>query len=69
MSDNTFEPVIRENEILAGGVRLGRLEGTQLVLEDRWQARCRQRGTQEVRVELEELLDRLLRHYQNGNQW
>jgi hypothetical protein len=62
--DQTFRPTIKENTVLAGGMRLAEIDGQQLVFEDRWQRRCRQRGTNEVRVSLEELIDQLLQYYQ-----
>jgi hypothetical protein len=69
MSENTFQPVIREGAVLAGGMRLAQIDGQALVFEDRWQKRCRQRGTDEVRIQLEELLDELIRYYQQQENW
>ena len=66
-NDRTFKPTIREGQILAGGMRIAEVgsEG-QLVFEDRYRRRCVARGTDDVQVDLMELLEALLHHYGEG---
>ena len=67
MPERTFPPQIDEQgRVRAGGVTLFELrqEG-QLVIEDRWQRRCQERGTSDVPVDLVELMREILRYYQS----
>lgn len=58
----TFEPTIREDGlVLAGGMALFTVdEGGRLVFEDRYRVRCRARGTDDVPVDVVELVEVLL---------
>ena len=69
MSDNgnghgTFRPVIREDGTAqAGGMSLFRVDDEgRVVFADRYRARCRARGTDDVPVDVLELLDALTEH-------
>ena len=63
---DSFRPVIRNNQIIAGGVRLAELD-TQghLIFEDRYRNRCLARGTPAVPVDLLDLLELLIDHYRD----
>ena len=63
-----FPPQIDERgTVRAGGVTLFELrQGGQLVVEDRWQRRCQERGTPDVPVDLVELLAEIIRYYQSA---
>jgi len=61
---NSFRPIIRDNHIIAGGVRLAELDAQgRLIFEDRYRNRCLARGTPSVPVDLLELLQLLVDHY------
>ncbi len=65
--NKTFKPTIKENQVLAGGMRLFDVDDEgQIIFPDRYRARCEQRGTPDVRVDLGELLDELLRFMRQG---
>ena len=61
----TFPPQIDESgQLRVGGVRLGELRDGQLVIPDRYQRRCQARGTEDVPVDLVELVAEIIRYYQ-----
>ena len=63
-NDRTFKPVIRKGHILAGGMRLCQVDDEgRVIFEDRYRQRNR---TGDVPVDLMELLDVILGHYQDG---
>ena len=60
----TFRPTIRENQILAGGMRIAEVDDEgRVIFEDRYRRRCLARGSDDVPVDLVELLELLLQHY------
>jgi hypothetical protein len=64
MTNRTFKPIIKEGVVLAGGMKIAELREMTLVFEDRWQDRCRARGTEDVPVELWALVEELIHYYQ-----
>ena len=61
---DSYRPVIRDNQILAGGIRVARVDDEgRVIFEDRYQRRCAARGSQDVPIDLVELLDILADHY------
>jgi len=65
MNDNAYLPIMREGEILAGGMRLFRVDDEgRVIFEDRYRRRCIARGSDDVTVYLTDLLDIITRHYQ-----
>lgn len=62
----SFQPVIQENEIRAGGMKIAEIRDGCLVFEDRWRNRCVARGTPDVPVELWDLLEELRLFYEEG---
>jgi hypothetical protein len=70
-SDNTngrtFKPTIIERQILAGGMRIAEVDDEgRVIFEDRYRRRCLARGTDDVPVDVLELLEALLVHYREG---
>ena len=64
MATNTFRPVIRENEILAGGVTIAQVDDEgRIIFVDRYERRCYARGSRVVPVSLVELLETIVAHY------
>ena len=62
-NDRTFKPVIRKNQILAGGMRICQVDDEgRVIFEDRYTPRSGHRGGT-VPVDLVELLDVILGHY------
>jgi len=62
--DDGFQPTLRENRVLAGGLTLFELDDQgRLIFEDRYRNRCAGRGTPDVPVSLMALLDLILAHY------
>lgn len=62
--NNAFQPTLRENRIMAGGLTLFELDDQgRLIFEDRYRNRCAARGTPDVPVSLMALLDVILAHY------
>ena len=60
----TFKPVILEGQILAGGMRIAEVDDEgRVIFEDRYRRRCLARGTDDVPVDVLELLEALLAHY------
>ena len=60
----TFKPVIQEGLILAGGMRIAEVDDEgRVIFEDRYRRRCLARGTDDVPVDVLELLEALLAHY------
>ena len=66
--NRTFEPTIREDGlVLAGGMALFSVDGAgRLVFDDRYGARCRARGTDDVSVDAVELLEAILDYLRRG---
>ena len=63
----TFKPVIQENRILAGGMTIAQVDDEgRVIFEDRYRRRCLARGTDDVPVDVLELLEALLAHYRSG---
>ena len=59
-----FKPVIRENQILAGGLRIAEVDSEgRLVFVDPYRRRRYARGTDAVPVDLLDLLEALIDHY------
>lgn len=59
-----FRPIVQEDgSVVAGGMRIAQVsdEGT-LVFEDRWQQRRHARGTDDVPVDLTDLIDAVIVH-------
>jgi hypothetical protein len=70
-SDNhngrSFKPTIIERQILAGGMRIAEVDDEgRVIFEDRYRRRCLARGTDDVPVDVLELLEALLVHYREG---
>jgi hypothetical protein len=67
MTDNnhrTFKPTIRERQILAGGMRIAEVDDEgRVIFADRFRRRCLARGTDDVPVDLLDLLEAILHHY------
>ena len=64
----TFPPQIDDRGMVrAGGVTLFELrQAGQLVVPDRWERRCQERGTNDVPVDLVELFAEIIRYYQGA---
>jgi len=59
----TFKPRIREDGVIeAGGMRIGTVQGTDWVFDDRYRRRCEARGTRDVPVTLYDLVEALIDH-------
>ena len=68
MSDNgngkAFPPTLHENRVLAGGVTLFQVDDEgRVIFEDRYRRRCVARGSDNVPVDLVELLELVLAYY------
>ena len=66
MSDNekAFPPTLQENRVLAGGVTLFQVDDEgRVIFEDRYRRRCVARGSDNVPVDLVELLELVLDYY------
>ena len=68
MGDNgngkAFPPTIQENRVLAGGVTLFQVDDEgRVIFEDRYRRRCIARGSDDVPVDLLELLEVLSTYY------
>ena len=68
MSDNgngkAFPPTMQENRVLAGGVTLFQVDDEgRVIFEDRYRRRCIARGSDDVPVDLLELLEVLSTYY------
>ena len=61
--DRTYRPTIRENALLAGGMRIAEVSNGRLIFEDRYQRRCHARGSDRVSISLYDFLDILIDHY------
>lgn len=60
----TFRPTIQEDgTVRAGGMALGQVDPHtgQLIRYDRYRRRCYERGTPDVRVDLVELMEAIVR--------
>jgi len=68
MSNRTFSPTIRGDRILAGGLSLAEVDAErgEFIFPDRCRERSAARGTDMVRVSIEEFLDELLLYLQEG---
>jgi len=71
MTDNsngrTFKPTIIERQILAGGMRIAEVDDEgRVIFEDRYLRRRLARGTDDVPVDVLDLLEALLAHYRQG---
>jgi len=63
----TFKPTIIEQRILAGGMTIAEVDDEgRVIFQDRYRRRCLARGTNDVPVDLVELLEALLYHYREG---
>ena len=63
-NQRTFRPTIQDDgAVRAGGLELFRVDPLtgQLVRRDRYLRRCHERGTEDVRVELLELVQEIVR--------
>jgi len=59
--NKTFKPVLKEDgSILAGGMKVAQLRGRELVWEDDYHPRANARGTPDVPVDVQDLLDLLI---------
>ena len=66
MSDNgkAFPPKLQDNRVLAGGVTLFQVDDEgRVIFEDRYRRRCVARGSDNVPVDLVELLELVLDYY------
>lgn len=64
MSNGTFRPVIRENQILAGGITVAQVDDEgRIIFTDRYRRSCHVRGTANVPIDLAELLEVIVEHY------
>ncbi len=60
----TFKPTIIERQILAGGMRIAEVDDEgRVIFEDRYRRRCLARGTDDVPIDVLELLEALLYYY------
>ena len=67
---NTFKPIIQENEILAGGITIAQVDDEgRVIFKDRYRRRCIARGSDDVPVDLIELMEVVLAHYRKGAEW
>ena len=65
--DRTFKPTIIERQILAGGMRIAEVDDEgRVIFADRFRRRCVARGTDDVPVDLLDLLEALLYYYREG---
>ena len=63
----TFKPTIIERQILAGGMRIAEVDDDgRVIFEDRYRRRCLARGTDDVPVDLLDLLEAILGYYQEA---
>ena len=71
MNDNhngrTFKPTIIERQILAGGMRIAEVDDDgRVIFDDRFRRRCVARGTDDVPVDVLDLMNLLLDFYREG---
>ena len=71
MGDNgngrTFKPTIIERQILAGGMRIAEVDDEgRVIFDDRFRRRCVARGTDDVPVDVLDLMNLLLDFYREG---
>jgi len=70
MNDNgarTFKPTIIERQILAGGMRICEVDDEgRVIFDDRFRRRCVARGTDDVPVDVLDLMNLLLDFYREG---
>ena len=63
MSD-AYEPIIRNGEVLAGGITIATVDDEgRIIFEDRYERRCVARGSNNVPVRLVDLMAVILEHY------
>ena len=63
-NDKAFPPTLQENRVLAGGVTLFQVDDEgRVIFEDRYRRRCVARGSDNVPVDLLELLEVLSAYY------
>ena len=63
----TFKPTIIERQILAGGMRICEVDDEgRVIFDDRFRRRCVARGTDDVPVDVLDLMNLLLDFYREG---